>query len=46
MSFLVNISFEKQDFNFVQIDKLGSYKKDDTYLHKHIEAIINYDMGC
>ncbi|MBK7884188.1 MAG: phosphoglucosamine mutase [Chitinophagaceae bacterium] len=35
---------EKEDFNFSTIDQLGIYKKDDTYLAKHIEAIVNYGL--
>ena len=33
-------SAEKEDFNFAQVDKLGSCKKDDTALTRHIEAIL------
>lgn len=31
---------EKEDFQFVEVKKLGSYRKDDTYLQKHIDAIL------
>lgn len=35
---------EKEDFHFVHVDKLGSYHTDDSWLQKHIEAILNYDL--
>lgn len=35
---------ENENFNFVQVDKLGSYKKDDTYLQKHIDAVLDYEL--
>ncbi len=35
---------EKEKFNFVSIDKLGTYKRDDTYLQKHIDAVVNYEL--
>ena len=31
---------EKEDFQFVDVKKLGAYRKDDTYLQKHIDAIL------
>ncbi|MDQ6756346.1 MAG: phosphoglucosamine mutase [Bacteroidota bacterium] len=34
---------EKEHFNFVSVDKLGVYKQDDSYLQKHIDAVINYE---
>ncbi len=33
---------DKESFNFATVDKLGSYKTDNTYLQKHIDAILNY----
>ncbi len=33
-----------EDFNFAAVDKLGSYKKDDTSLQKHIDAVVNYPL--
>ncbi len=33
-----------EDFQFVVIDKLGSRKKDDSYLQKHIDAVLNYPL--
>lgn len=35
---------EKESFSFVSVDKLGSYTLDESYLEKHIEAILNYDL--
>ncbi|MEO5908029.1 MAG: phosphoglucosamine mutase [Ginsengibacter sp.] len=35
---------ENEKFNFVLIDKTGTYKKDDSYLQKHIDAVVNYDL--
>ncbi len=34
----------KDDYNFVGVDKLGSYTTDTTALDKHIEAVINYPL--
>lgn len=31
---------EKADFDFVEVDELGKVVKDDSYLQKHIEAIL------
>lgn len=35
---------EEEDFNFAQVDKLGAYQKDDTYLQKHVDAILEYEL--
>jgi phosphomannomutase len=35
---------DKEEFIFSPVDKLGSYKKDDSYLEKHVEAVVNYDL--
>jgi phosphomannomutase len=35
---------ENEKFNFVLIDKTGTYKKDDSYLQKHIGEVANYDL--
>lgn len=35
---------ENENFNFVQVDKLGSYTQDDSYVQKHIDAIIDYKL--
>ncbi len=31
-------------FQFVAVDKLGAYTTDDSYLQKHIEAVVNYPL--
>ncbi len=31
---------EKEDFDFAEVKKLGSYRTDDTYLEKHIDQIL------
>ena len=36
---------EKEDFNFVAVDKIGQlYQQDDSYLQKHIDAVVNYEL--
>lgn len=40
---VLNIA-EKEAFHFVPVDKLGTYKEDDSYLQKHIDAVINYPL--
>ena len=35
---------EKEDFPFVSVDKLGTCKIDQSYLKKHIDAILGYDL--
>ena len=35
---------EKENFDFVPVDKLGSYTKDDSWLQKHIDAVVNYEL--
>jgi phosphomannomutase len=35
---------ENEKFNFVAIDKTGTYKKDDSYLQKHIGEVVDYDL--
>jgi len=35
---------EKEQFHFVPVDKTGTYHADDSYLQKHIEAVLNYDL--
>ncbi len=32
---------EKEDFSFAEVKHLGKYYADDTYLQKHIDAILN-----
>ena len=32
------------DFNFAEVDKLGKYSKDSTYIEKHINEILKLDL--
>jgi phosphomannomutase len=32
------------EFTFVSVDKLGETRADDTYLQKHIDAVVNYPL--
>ncbi len=34
----------KEDFNFAAVDKLGTYTKDESFLQKHIDAVLNYEL--
>lgn len=40
---ILNIIKEKA-FVFSDVDKLGTYRKDDTYIEKHIQMILNHDL--
>jgi phosphomannomutase len=33
-----------ENFNFVQVDKLGSYTVDEISLQQHIDAVVNYPL--
>jgi phosphomannomutase len=35
---------EREAFTFVGVDKLGSYRADDSYLQKHVDAVIDYEL--
>jgi phosphomannomutase len=35
---------QKENFPFATVDKLGTYTVDDSYLQKHIDAVINYPL--
>jgi phosphomannomutase len=35
---------EKEEFNFAPVTKLGLYSKDDTYLQKHIDLILQLPL--
>ena len=35
---------EKESFKFAAVDKLGSYILDESYLQKHIDAILDYEL--
>jgi phosphomannomutase len=34
----------KEAFGFASVDKLGMYSVDNSYLHKHIQAVIDYPL--
>ncbi|ATL47581.1 phosphoglucosamine mutase [Chitinophaga caeni] len=34
----------KEDFNFVDVNKLGIYQTNDSYLQKHVDLIVNYPL--
>ncbi len=34
----------KEDFSFVSVDKLGTVTADDSYMQKHIDAIVKYPL--
>ncbi len=35
---------EKEEFNFVNVDALGKVRQDDSYMQKHIDAVLNYSL--
>ena len=35
---------ENEDFIFATVDKNGKYTQDDSYLQKHIDAVVNYEL--
>ena len=35
---------EKEDFTFATVDKIGRYFYDNSYLAKHISAVVNYPL--
>jgi phosphomannomutase len=35
---------EREDFNFVPVEKLGSSAKNNSYMQKHIDSIVNYSL--
>ncbi len=35
---------EKEDFDFVPVEKIGGYTQNTTSLQKHIEAVVNYPL--
>lgn len=34
----------REDFVFAPVDKLGTVKRDDSYLPRHIDAVVNYAL--
>jgi phosphomannomutase len=35
---------EENAFNYAEVDDLGNYSKDDTYLEKHIQSILDLEL--
>lgn len=35
---------EKEEFNFADVDSIGTYRKEDSYLQKHIDLILNLPL--
>jgi len=35
---------ESEDFTFAEVDDLGTYSKNKTYLHKHIQEVLNLEL--
>lgn len=35
---------EKEDFNYVEVDDLGKLTNDDSYLQKHIDAVVHLSL--
>ncbi len=40
---LINIA-DNGNYSFSEVDDLGTYTKDDTYLHKHINAVLDLEL--
>ncbi|MDQ6890764.1 MAG: phosphoglucosamine mutase, partial [Bacteroidota bacterium] len=35
---------EEEDFNFATVEKTGTYSLDNSYLQKHVAAVVNYPL--
>ena len=35
---------ESEDFEFAEVDDLGEYTENNTYLHKHIQEVLNLEL--
>ena len=35
---------EQEDFLYAMVDKLGQYTEDTSWLQKHVDAVLNYDL--
>jgi len=35
---------DKEDFIFAAVDKAGTYTRDSSYMEKHIDAVVNYEL--
>ncbi|MDB9932253.1 phosphoglucosamine mutase [Flavobacteriales bacterium] len=40
---LINIA-DDGNYSFSEVDDLGTYSKDDTYIHKHINAVLDLEL--
>ena len=40
---ILNI-IEEKSFSFSDVDQMGSYQKDDSYISKHIQLILNHEL--
>ena len=38
------LELAETEISFVTVDKLGSYELNDTYLQKHVNAVLNYEL--
>jgi len=34
----------REDFTFADVNKLGTYERNDTYMQKHIDMVLNYPL--
>ncbi|RFM37081.1 phosphoglucosamine mutase [Chitinophaga silvisoli] len=34
----------REDFTFADVNKLGTYERNDTYMQKHIDLVLNYPL--
>lgn len=41
---LILKSAEKEDFKFANVEKLGTYTKNESLLQKHIDAVLKYEL--
>jgi phosphomannomutase len=41
---LILTAAEKEDFTFAKVDKLGIYRKDESLLQQHIDAVLAYEL--
>lgn len=41
---LILVLAESEDFEFAEVDDLGEYTKNNTYLHKHIQEVLNLEL--
>ena len=41
---LILVLAESEDFEFAEVDDLGEYTKNNSYLHKHIQEVLNLEL--